>query len=144
MSDQDGKPIYILMAEDEENDVEFTREAFKSAKIKNHLSVVDDGDQVLPYLENEQNQTPDLILLDINMPKMSGLEVLDQLKAHPKYKTIPVVILTSSNSDEDIAKSYENYANCYVRKPIGYEQFGEIIKAIEDFWLTVVVLPPKN
>lgn len=135
------KPIQILMAEDEENDVEFTREAFKNGKISNTLNVVSDGDQVLPYLEDPAKPTPDLILLDLNMPKMSGLEVLDQLKKHDRFKKIPVVILTSSNSEEDIAKSYENHANCYVRKPVGYEQFGEIIEAIEDFWLTIVVLP---
>lgn len=136
-----ARPINILMAEDEDNDVEFTREAFRNGKIKNALSVVSDGDEVLPYLEDKSKPIPDLILLDLNMPKMSGIEVLEQLKSHPKYKKIPVVVLTSSNSDDDIAKSYDNYANCYVRKPIGYEQFGEIIKAIEDFWLTVVVLP---
>ena len=135
------QPIQILMAEDEENDVEFTRQAFKQARVLNALNVVSDGDEVFPYLQNPDKPTPDLILLDLNMPKMSGIEVLNKLKGHEEYKKIPVVILTSSDSDSDVLKSYENHANCYVRKPIGYQQFGEIIAAIESFWLSVVVLP---
>ena len=137
-------PIQILMAEDEENDIEFTRQAFKSGKIRNELHVVHDGDEVLPFLDDPNTPRPDLILLDLNMPKMSGMEVLHQFKSHSDFKKIPIVILTSSNNEDDVLKSYENHANCYVRKPIGFEQFGQIIQTIEDFWLSVVVLPKSK
>ena len=141
MSSVHTRPIHILMAEDEENDIEFTRKAFQEAKINNNFSVVRDGDEVFPFLENLENGEVDLILLDLNMPKVSGIEVLEKLKSHPEFKKIPVVILTSSNSDDDILRSYEAHANCYIRKPVGYQEFGEIIKSIEDFWLSIVVFP---
>lgn len=138
-------PIRILMVEDNPADVRLTLEAFKNDKIKNILEVVEDGEEAMAFLRKEgkydQCQTPDLILLDLNLPLKSGLEVLREIKEDEKLSIIPVVILTSSEQEEDIIKSYTHHANCYVTKPVGLNQFTKVIQSIEDFWVNIVKLP---
>ncbi len=142
-----GRPIEILLVEDNPGDVRLTQEALKLGKVSNHLSVAEDGEQALAFLRREvpyaQAPTPDLILLDLNLPKKNGREVLEQIKADPRLKRIPVVILTVSEAEQDILKSYNLHANCYITKPVDLDRFLTVINSIEDFWLTVVMLPPK-
>ncbi len=141
-------PIDILLAEDNPGDVRLTREAFKDGKISNNLYVVKDGIEAMAFLRKEgeyQNvPTPDLFLLDLNMPRMGGREVLEQVKVDPKLKHIPIIILTTSDAEVDIIKSYELHANCYITKPVDLDKFLDVVKQIEDFWFTIVHLPPKK
>jgi CheY-like chemotaxis protein len=143
-----GKPIEILLVEDSPSDVRLTVEALKDAKVRNHLSVVNDGVEALAFLRKvgkyADSPRPDLILLDLNLPKKDGREVLKELKQDENLKPIPVVVITTSKSDEDILKSYNLHANCYITKPIDLEQFLTVVKAIESFWLTIVKLPPDS
>ncbi|MDP0500654.1 MAG: response regulator [Verrucomicrobiota bacterium JB022] len=140
------RPINILLVDDSETDVLLTREALADAKIRNHMDVVHDGEEALKFLRQQdpyKNKTrPDLVLLDLNMPKKDGREVLKEIKSDPKLKTLPVVILTTSKAEEDIARSYAYHANCYVTKPVDYEQFSVVVRSIESFWLSVVTFPP--
>lgn len=140
--------IDILLVEDNPGDVRLTREALRDAKVANNLTVVSDGVEALAFLQQTDQFAdairPDLILLDLNLPKRNGREVLAEIKINPDLRTIPVVILTSSAAEEDIVRSYELHANCYVTKPFGLEQFMEVVKAIEDFWLTFVKLPGRG
>jgi CheY-like chemotaxis protein len=140
-------PIEILLAEDNPGDVRLTREAIKDAKVHNRLHVVTDGVEAMAFLRHEGNYAaaprPDLILLDLNMPRMDGREVLKQLKSDDNFRRIPVVIITSSQAEEDILKAYDLQANCYVTKPVDLEQFMKVIRSVEEFWLTVVKLPPQ-
>ncbi len=133
------------MVEDNPGDVRLTQEAFKDAKMHNHLSIVNDGVEAMAFLRNEgkykDSPRPDVILLDLNMPRMDGREVLKELKKDDKLKTIPVVVLTTSTAEADVLQSYELHANCYVPKPVGFEQFIEVVRNIEGFWLTVVKYP---
>jgi chemotaxis family two-component system response regulator Rcp1 len=139
------RPIDILLVEDNPGDVRLTVEALKEGKVHNNLSAVGDGVKAMAFLRREGKYAdaprPDLILLDLNLPKKDGREVLAEIKADTKLKRIPVVILTTSKAEEDILKTYNLHANCYVTKPVGLDQFIEVVKAIEDFWLTVVKLP---
>jgi chemotaxis family two-component system response regulator Rcp1 len=141
------RPIELLLVEDNPGDVRLTQEALKEGKVRNHLHVAADGVEALAYLRREGKYAkapqPDLILLDLNLPKKSGREVLAEIKADPALRRIPVVILTVSKAEEDVLKSYNLHANCYITKPVDLEQFLEVVKSIEDFWLTVVVLPPR-
>jgi chemotaxis family two-component system response regulator Rcp1 len=141
------RPIELLLVEDNPGDVRLTQEALREGKVSNHLHVAADGVEALAYLRREgqyaQAPQPDLILLDLNLPKKSGPEVLAEIKADPVLKRIPVVILTVSKAEEDVLKSYNLHANCYITKPVDLDQFLEVVKSIEDFWLTVVVLPPR-
>ena len=141
-------PIEVLLVEDDPGDVELTREVLAMTKVRLNLSVVDDGVETLRFLRNEgeyQNAPrPDLILLDLNMPKKDGRETLEEIKATPSLKHIPVVILTTSNADEDIVKSYASGASCYITKPVGLDQFTKVVKAVEGFWLSVVKYPPRE
>lgn len=141
------RPIVILMAEDNPADVELTRESLEQAKIANELHVTIDGEQTMRFLRREppyqDAPTPDLVLLDLNMPKKSGHEVLEEVKSDPELKTIPVVVLTSSAAEEDIVKSYQHHANCYVTKPVGLDGLIEVVTKIEDFWFSVVKLPRR-
>lgn len=143
-----GKPIHILLVEDNPGDVRLTKETLRDAKVKINLCVVGDGVEAMAFLRQEGKYAgasrPDLILLDLNLPRKDGREVLAEMKQDPDLKRIPVVILTISNAEMDILKSYDLHANAYVTKPLDLEQFGKIAKAIEDFWLTVVKLPPKE
>jgi len=143
-----GKPIEILLVEDSAADVRLTREAFDDAKVLNNLNVVGDGVEAMAYLRREgkyANATrPDLILLDLNMPRKDGREVLAEVKADPDLMRIPVVILTVSKAEEDVLKSYNLHANCYISKPVNLAQFLKVVESIESFWLTVVELPPSG
>ncbi len=142
------KPIEILLVEDSPSDVRLTVEALKDAKMRNHLSVVSDGVEAVAFLKKAgkyaDSPRPDLIFLDLNLPKKDGREVLREIKQDENIKAIPVVVITTSKSDEDILKSYNLHANCYITKPIDLEQFLIVVKAIESFWLTIVKLPPDS
>lgn len=137
-----GKEIHILLVEDNEGDIVLAREALEEARIKNRITVITDGEKALEYLFcNDNNRKPDLILLDMNLPKVNGLEVLAKIKADEALKIIPVVMLTTSTSEEDVLDAYRNYVNCYINKPIDLEEFIVVIKNIESFWLNTVKLP---
>ncbi|HUG21411.1 response regulator [Piscinibacter sp.] len=142
------RPIEILMVEDNPGDVRLTREALKGGKVWNEIHVVADGVAALDFLHHrapyEEAIRPDLVLLDLNLPKKDGREVLAAMKADESLKTIPVVILTTSQAEEDVIRAYNLHANCYVTKPVDFEQFTRIVQAIEQFWLTVVTLPPRS
>jgi two-component system, chemotaxis family, response regulator Rcp1 len=141
-----ARAIQILMVEDNPGDVRLTREALKGAKVWNEVHVVEDGVAALDYLHRrspyEAATRPDLILLDLNLPRLDGREVLAAIKADPSLKLIPVVVLTTSQAEEDVLRAYHLSANCYVTKPVDLHQFNRIVLAIEQFWLTVVTLPP--
>jgi len=143
-----GKPVEILLVEDNPGDARLALESFKDAKVRNNLHWVEDGEQALAFLRQEGKYVnvprPDLILLDLNLPKKDGREVLADIKEDPDLRCIPVVILTVSKSAEDLIKSYSLYANCYIVKPIDLAQFINVVKSIEDFWLTIVKLPPHE
>ena len=140
------RAIEILMVEDNPGDVRLTREALKGGKVLNQLHVVEDGVAALDFLyrrpPHENAPRPDLILLDLNLPKMDGREVLSRIKSDDALKVIPVVVLTTSQAEEDVLRAYRLSANCYVTKPVDLYQFNRIVQAIEEFWLTVVSLPP--
>ena len=142
-----GKAVDILLVEDNPGDVRLTLEALKEGKVRNHLSVVGDGVEALAFLLQEGKYAdaprPDLILLDLNLPKKGGREVLMEIKNYEHLKQIPVVVLTTSNAEKDILRAYELYANCYITKPVDFDQFTKVVRSIEDFWLTIVKLP-KN
>jgi two-component system, chemotaxis family, response regulator Rcp1 len=144
--DSSPRPIDILLVEDNEADVRLTQEVLQDSKIHNNLMVANDGAEALRCLRKEGKfraaERPDLILLDLNLPIKDGREVLAQIKADPDFKTIPVVILTTSKAEEDILKTYNLHANCYITKPVDLEQFVTVVNYIEDFWLAIVKLPP--
>jgi CheY-like chemotaxis protein len=139
------KEISILLVEDNEGDIILTLEALKEAKINNEINVVRDGDAALQYLGKEGQykdaETPDLILLDINLPKVDGIEVLAKIKSNEDLMVIPVVMLTTSDSEKDIFQSYQSHANCYITKPVNFENFMDVIQTIKDFWINIVKLP---
>jgi two-component system, chemotaxis family, response regulator Rcp1 len=139
------KPIEILLVEDNPGDVRLSIEVLRDAKVHNHLNTVSDGVEALAFLRHEgiyaDAPHPDLILLDLNLPKKDGREVLAEIKADDKLKRIPVVVLTTSQSEEDILKAYELHANCYISKPVNLDQFIKVVQSIEAFWLTIVKLP---
>jgi two-component system, chemotaxis family, response regulator Rcp1 len=139
------KPVQILLVEDNEGDIFLTQEAFREGKFSNELSIVRDGEEAIRYLLKEEpyeeSTTPDMILLDINLPKMNGKEVLRIIKSHTLFKTIPVVILTTSSSEKDVFESYSGYANCYIVKPVKLESFITVVQSIENFWISIVTLP---
>jgi chemotaxis family two-component system response regulator Rcp1 len=141
----DMRPIEILLVEDNPGDVRLTREALKEAKVRNNLAVANDGVEALAYLRREPpHETatrPDLVLLDLNLPRKDGREVLAEIKADPDLRRLPVVVLTTSTAEQDILESYNLYANCYITKPVDLDQFLGIVTSIEDFWLTIVKLP---
>jgi len=143
-----GNPIEILLVEDNAGDVRLTREALKDAKVLNTLHVVRDGEEAMDYLCRKGKYAdaprPDLVLLDLNLPRKDGREVLAEIKADEDLKRIPVVILTTSKSEEDVLKMYNLHANCYVTKPLDLDQFIRVVQAIEDFWFTVVRLPDEG
>jgi CheY-like chemotaxis protein len=140
-----GKPIDILLVEDNPGDSRLAMEALKESKLRNNLHIVTDGVEAMDFLykrgKHEQVLRPDLILLDLNLPKKDGREVLAEIKSDPDLKRIPVVILTISKAEEDILKTYNLHANCFITKPLDLNQFVTVIKSIEDFWLTIVKLP---
>lgn len=142
-----SRAIEILMVEDNPGDVRLTQEALKDAKVLVTLNVATDGDEALKYLRRQPPYAaatrPDLILLDLNLPKRDGREVLAAIKSDDSLKRIPVVILTTSRAEEDVMRAYQLNVNCYVTKPVDFEQFTRIVQAIEEFWLTIVTLPPR-
>lgn len=142
------KPIEILMIEDNMGDTDLIREGLETCKIYNRLNVVEDGEKALAYLRKEgpyaNASRPDLILLDLNLPRIDGREVLAEIKGDKALMRIPVVILTSSKAEEDIVKTYDLHANCYISKPIDVGQFMNVVKSIEDFWLSIVILPSNK
>lgn len=139
------KPIEILLVEDSPTDIELTLEALKDARLKNNVTVIENGVDALAFLRKaapyENAATPDLILLDLNLPRKDGHEVLSEIKADSDLSVIPVVVLTTSAADEDIVKSYKLHANCYIIKPVDFTQFLSAVQSIENFWFTVVKLP---
>jgi chemotaxis family two-component system response regulator Rcp1 len=140
--------IEILLVEDNPADVRLTQEALKEGKICNNLNVVGDGVEALAYLRQQgqydQAVLPDIILLDLNLPKKDGREVLEEIKSDPLLRRIPVVVLTTSKAEEDILKVYDLHANCFVTKPVDLEQFIQVVQSVEAFWFTVVKLPPNG
>ncbi len=143
-----GRAVQMLLVEDNLGDIRLTEETLRDAKVMVNLHVVGDGVEAMAFLRKESKHAnaprPDLVLLDLNLPKKDGREVLAEMKQDPDLRRIPVVILTISNGQEDILKSYNLHANAYVTKPLNLEQFSKIVKAIEDFWFTVVKLPPNG
>ncbi len=144
----EARPIRILMAEDSPSDAELAREAFKNGKLLNELKIVKDGEECMLYLTKQGQYSdvlrPDVLLLDLNMPKKGGLEVLEEIKKDSELKTIPVIILTTSESEHDILKSYQLQASTYITKPVDFENFLEIAKQIKEFYFHVVTLPPNE
>lgn len=145
MRDIPPTPVDILLVEDNPGDVLLTRTTLRDSKVRNALVTVDNGVDALAYLRREGRFAdavrPDVILLDLNLPRMDGREVLEQIKNDADLRTIPVVILTSSKAEEDVVRSYQLHANAYVTKPVGLDQFMDVVRHIEDFWLTIVKLP---
>lgn len=141
-------PIEILLVEDNPGDVRLTRETLKETKVLNTLSVVDDGEKALQFLRRqapyENAPRPDLVLLDLNIPKLDGCEVLQSIKDDPDLRVIPVVVLTTSKAEEDILKSYQLHANCYISKPVELDGFITVVRSIENFWLSLVKLPKEG
>jgi len=142
------KPIDILLVEDNAGDADLAREALENGKVRNTLHVVGDGEEAMSFLRHQGRHTssprPDLVLLDLNLPKKDGREVLAEIKSDETLKRIPVVILTTSKAEEDILKTYSLHANCFITKPIDLNQFIKVVQAIEEFWFTIVKLPPKD
>jgi CheY-like chemotaxis protein len=143
-----GPPVEILLVEDNPGDVRLTVEALKEGKVLNNLVTVGDGVEALAYLRREGKYAaatrPDLILLDLNLPRKDGREVLAEVKVDPDLRQIPVVVLTSSGAESDILRAYDLHANCYVTKPVDLDQFLAVVRSIEGFWLTIVRLPPNG
>jgi two-component system, chemotaxis family, response regulator Rcp1 len=142
------KSINILLVEDNPGDADLARDALEGSKFINRLHVVDDGEKAMEFLLREGSYAavprPDLILLDLNLPRKDGRQVLAEIKAHPELKRIPVVILTTSQAEEDVVRSYNLHANCYITKPIDLDQFLHVVRSVENFWLSIVVLPPNE
>ncbi len=147
MVDTAPRPIEILLVEDSPGDVTLTIEALRDAKVANNLHIARDGEEALRFLRREgdfaEAPRPDLLLLDLNMPKMGGREVLAAMRADERFKKIPVVVLTTSQSEDDVAAVYDLAANCYVAKPVDLDQFLDVVRAIDDFWLSLVKLPSE-
>ncbi len=144
----DGEPIEILLVEDNPGDVRLCEEALKAGKVLNNLHVAQDGEQAMAFLRRQGQfdgaPTPDVILLDLNLPKKDGREVLAEVKQDERLRRIPVVVITTSEAEQDIVRSYDLHANCYITKPVDFDQFIRVVQTIENFWLTVVRLPPKD
>jgi len=140
-----GKPIEILLVEDTTDEAELTMETLQDGRIRNRVHWVQDGEEAMAFLRRQGRYAaaprPDLILLDLHMPRKDGFEVLAEIKQHPEWRRIPVVVMTSSCKDEDVLHAYNLHANCYVTKPLDFDKFMEAVRSIEDFWLSVVRLP---
>ncbi|MEV0399890.1 response regulator [Actinoallomurus sp. NPDC050550] len=145
MNDVTIRPIDVLLVEDDPGDVVLTKEAFKDNKVSNRLSIVGDGEEAMRFLRQEGDYAdaprPDLVLLDLNLPRMDGGQVLGEIKADETLRTIPVVVLTTSEAEEDILRSYRLHANAYVTKPVDFDQFIKVVRQIDDFFVGVVKLP---
>jgi len=146
MNREQGRPIEILLVEDSPSDTELTLEALRDFRVRNNVSVAEDGVLALDFLRRQgpyaQAPRPDLIMLDLNLPRKDGREVLAAIKGDERFRSIPVVVLTTSRADQDILRAYQLNANCYINKPVDFSQFLEVVRSIETFWLFVVTLPP--
>lgn len=144
----DARLAEILLVEDNEGDIELTKEAFEEAKFRNNLHIAEDGDEALDYLFKrngyENAVIPDIVLLDLNLPGTDGREVLEIIKAEPLLKRIPVIVLTSSQADKDVIESYDLYANCYIVKPVSALKFMDVVRSVENFWVDIVCLPSNK
>jgi chemotaxis family two-component system response regulator Rcp1 len=142
-----GRPVEILLVEDNPGDVRLTKETLKDSKLLNRMSIVSDGVEAMAFLRREGSYAaaarPDLILLDLNLPRKNGREVLAEIKEDEHLRRIPVVVLTTSVAERDVLKAYDLHANCYIKKPVNLDQFTSVVRAIEAFWFTIVTLPPK-
>jgi len=147
-SDRDARPIDILLVEDNPGDIRLTREALQEAKVHNRLHSAHDGEAALAFLRREKGYEnavrPDLILLDLNLPKKDGREVLAEIKADPKLRRTPVIVLSTSRAEQDIQHSYDLYANCYITKPVEMSQFIRVVQSIDNFWFSIVSLPREK
>ena len=139
--ERETNPIHILLVEDNPGDARLAVEALTEGNVTNNISVVQDGVEAISFLKKEDNSRPDLIFLDLNLPKMNGKDVLAIIKEDSDLKRIPVIILTTSDADKDISETYELKANCYITKPVGFDQFIGVIQSVENFWLGIVKLP---
>ncbi len=143
-----GRPAEFLLVEDNPGDIRLTQEALRESKVRNNLNIVNDGDAAMAFLRRQgvhsKAPRPDIILLDLNLPRKDGREVLSEIKSDPDLKRIPVVIITSSEAEQDILKTYDLHVNCYVTKPVDLEQFIKVVQSIETFWLTIVRLPSED
>jgi CheY-like chemotaxis protein len=141
----DERPVEILLVEDSPSDTELTIEALREAKIRNNLSIAEDGVEALDFLRRKGKHAnaprPDLIMLDLNLPRKDGREVLAEIKSDAGLKTIPVVVMTTSRAEQDVAQAYKHHANCYITKPVDFDKFLDVVRSIETFWLMVVTLP---
>ena len=142
-----ARPVEIFLVEDNPGDVDLTRETLLDSKLLNHMSVVNNGVEAMAYLRREGKYAaatrPDLILLDLNLPKKDGREVLAEVKADDRLRRIPVVVLTTSSAEQDILQTYDLHANCYITKPVNLDQFSAVVRAIKEFWFTIVKLPSE-
>jgi chemotaxis family two-component system response regulator Rcp1 len=140
-----GRPIEILLVEDNVDEAEMTMQTLREGRVRNRMHWVEDGEEAMAFLRRQGRFSaaprPDLVLLDLRLPRMSGQEVLTEIKQHPQWKRIPVVIMTSSDDEKDILRAYDRHANCYVTKPVDMDKFMAAVRSIEDFWLTIVHLP---
>ena len=141
---QQAEPITILLVEDNPGDSRLIKEVFKDGKVANTLIIAKDGIEVLTILKDSSKEFPDLILLDLNLPRKRGLDVLEEIKSDPELKRIPVIVLTTSNDEKDILKSYDLHASAYLTKPVDLNEFITVIRNLENFWLTLVKYPPKR
>ncbi len=148
MNENNPRPVEILLVEDSPSDAELTVEALREAKVRNRLSLVEDGEQALQFLRRKGRfaaaPRPDLIMLDLNLPRKDGREVLAEIKEDGDLKAIPVVVLTTSRAEQDVLRAYRLHANCYITKPVDFKQFLAVVRSIESFWLYVVTLPPNG
>lgn len=148
MMDQNGRPAEILLVEDNPGDVELTREAMEDAKLTNTLHVVQDGVEAMKFLRRQgayaDSPRPDMILLDLNLPRKDGREVLAEIKSDDSLRIIPVIVLTTSRAEEDILKSYQLNANSYISKPVDFAGFARVVRSLQSFWFSVVILPPRE
>jgi len=148
MTTIDERPVEILLVEDSPSDTDLTIEALREARIRNHLTIAEDGVQALAMLRRQGKYAgvprPDLIMLDLNLPRKDGREVLAEIKSDESLKTIPVVVMTTSRAEQDVLQAYQHHANCYITKPVDFEQFLNVVRSIESFWLMVVTLPPPG
>jgi len=146
MNKSEARPIEILLVEDSPSDTDLTLEALKDFKVRNNVNVVEDGVEALRFLRREppfaEAPRPDMIMLDLNLPRKDGREVLAEIKADETLKTIPIVVLTTSRAEQDVLRAYQLNANCYINKPVDFNQFLDVVRSIESFWLFVVTLPP--
>jgi CheY-like chemotaxis protein len=148
MTPFDARPVEILLVEDSPSDTDLTIEALREAKVRNHLSIAEDGVAALEFLRRQGKHAgaprPDLIMLDLNLPRKDGREVLAEIKSDNDLKTIPVVVLTTSRAEQDVLQAYKHHANCYITKPVDFEQFLNVVHSIESFWLMLVTLPTAS